>query len=1222
MKNRTVIPPKTPNERYTDNQWQAIYDQGDNLLVSASAGSGKTAVLVRRVIEKIKRDHLSVDQLLVVTFTEAAAAEMKERIQSALQEAINEESDQALKNHFTRQLALLPLANISTLHAFCSKVIQRFFYLIELDPTYRMLTDETETLLLKEDVWDELREQFYGQEDPVFYRLTENFSSDRSDDGLTMLILALYEFARANPEPFTWLDSLLKNYQVTQLTDSPLYQTTLKPDLLLSLENSETRYQQMIQLTEADDTLLKINQLAATELQAVQQIKEKVAADELTAAFELAQGMSFERYPSPRGKKATSEIKEVSNQAKAQRDLNKTYLTDLKTKGLFAVAPEQQVAHLQAAGELVAELVRVEKAFITQFTAKKREKGLLDFNDLEHFALQILQTAEAGEYYRGRFQEVLVDEYQDTNQLQETILQQLTRTDPGNLFMVGDVKQSIYGFRLANPTLFIEKYHRFAHEAGGRRIILAENFRSRKEVLDFTNLIFKQLMDEQVGQIEYDQEAELVNGFPDFPASSNFATELLIYEKDAPAPDWIEDKTAGEIYLTGLKIRELVDQGFEIYDKKSKAMRPIAYQDIVLLAPTKNNNLTILDVFKELNIPLEINDTQNYFQTTELQMIISLLQVIDNPYQDIPLVAVLRSPIAGLDEEELAQIRISDRQTDFYQASQTYCKQNHNETSEKLTAFYQHLTTWREFARREALADLLWKIYDETAYLDYVLGLPAGAQRHANLLALVDRSKDYEKTSFRGLYQFIRFIEKMREKDKDLGEVQKAENTDAVRVMTIHGSKGLEFPVVFLLDLSKEFNVTDLRKNYVFDEALGLGIKFLDPQRVRISTLAFDAVRKVKAQKLLSEELRKLYVALTRAEQKLFLVGSYADQAEAVKTWSKAAAESELVLGVKLRDSEKNTPLNLIGQALFRHPKLKQNDYDVVKLPTLQQDQTPFELTFITPEEIEQHLATFTAETSELPEVQVVDVKEFEQQLNFMYPYQEATTTTSYQSVSELKRLYDDPDNRDADPLSLEQTTTQTRYRFTADGFEAPRFLQQTELSATEIGSATHLVMQLLPLEETITAEFLADFINGLVTQKTLTPEIATAIDQQAILAFLATDLGQLLQKDVTRLSREEPFAMLLPAQQVFKEYQAADSLLVHGIIDGYVEYDDHLVVYDFKTDQFSAARKDALIARYRGQLYLYKEALEKAKGKPVTSLNLIFLRGQQTVDLLENFKS
>ncbi|OJG64906.1 helicase-exonuclease AddAB, AddA subunit [Enterococcus malodoratus] len=1208
---------------YTDSQWQAIYDQGTNLLVSASAGSGKTAVLVRRVIEKIKRQQLSVEQLLVVTFTEAAASEMKERIQTALQEAINVETDQEMKNHFTRQLTMLPMANISTLHSFCSKVIQRFFYLIDLDPSYRMLTDETETILLKEDVWDELRETFYEENQEIFYRLTENFSNDRSDSGLEDLILAMYEFARANPNPFHWLDGLVENYRMNNLADSDLFHDLIRPEILKTLQEINQTYQWMISASQGIEELQKITELAQNEQGLIQQIKQTIMENKLDDVFTMFENIKFSTYPSPRKKEVKELYGDVIIECKNYRDQAKQELTKIREM-YFNVSPEEQVERLQEALPIVEELVRVEKRFIEEYSAKKREKGMLDFNDLEHFTLQILQTEvdsikPAENYYRNRFSEIMVDEYQDINQLQETILRQLSSEEPGNLFMVGDVKQSIYGFRLADPTLFIKKYHDFADEDGGRRIILAENFRSRKEVLDFTNLVFTQLMDQTVGQIEYDRQAELVNGFTAFPETEAFAPELLIYQKNGEVPEWIEDKSMGEIFTTATKIRQLIDQGFEVYDKKEKAMRSLKYEDIVLLTPTRSHNLTILEVFKQLGIPLAINDTQNYFQSTELRVMISLMQIIDNPYQDIPLAAVLRSPIVGLQEEELAQIRLALPQKEYYQAVKSYSRSNDDGIAERLTAFMTQLNDWREFARRESLANLLVRIYNETAYLDYVLGMPAGQQRHANLLALIERAKDYERSSFRGLYQFVRFIEKMQEKDKDLGEPPTEEVNDAVRVMTIHGSKGLEFPVVFLMDMSKSFNVQDTRRNYVFDEQLGLGVRLLTQDtRIRKDTILFQTVKQKNLNKLLSEEMRKLYVALTRAEQKLFLVGSYDDEVAAYKTWSKGALNEHLVLDAGLRNGQNDSFFDWVGRTLFRHPVMDQyqTEYPVNQPAVLKRHPATFKLDFIDPQKIAEIVQAYLPEikTLEIPQG-TINIQSLKDQLLFKYPYPEATKTTSYQSVSELKRLYDDPDNRE----TLELTSTQNQYRFTESDLGTPKFLTaKKELSAAEIGTATHLVMQLLPLQENIQQEIVETLIADLVSRQTLTPEIAEKISIEGIMQFLDSEIGRFLIQNVDHLHREEPFAMLLPADQLFSEYQNQDEILIHGIIDGYLEFDDKIFLYDLKTDRYTIEREQLLINRYRGQLNLYKDALEKAKQKPVEAAYLIFLQGNQVIDLLK----
>ncbi|MGM0124168.1 helicase-exonuclease AddAB, AddA subunit [Enterococcus sp. AZ194] len=1238
------IPPKGPEETYTPQQWQAIYDGEDNLLVSASAGSGKTTVLVQRVIEKLKSG-TNIDELLIVTYTEAAAREMKERIQHSLQESINTATSDADKQHFTQQLLLLPTASISTLHAFCLTVIRRFYYLIDLDPVFRMLTDETETLLLKEDVWEELREQLYAEKEELFYQLTANFSNDRNDNGLTEMVFSLYEFARANPAPKEWLRSLAENYRVDKgIEQSSLYQKYIRPQLVNQLAHAVKNYETMVDIAQVPG-LEKVHTLVSDEKEMFEGFLKAVQNDQLQEAYRYVESIVFERYPSIR----KEELKPYSVEVKAYRDKTKKSIENL-IKAFFNVSPDKMMELMNQSLPLVELMGEVTATFMESYHRRKLEKGVLDFNDLEHFTLQILahfsngewQATEASHYYRSKFKEVMVDEYQDVNRLQENLLYWLREPDDtnGNMFMVGDVKQSIYSFRLADPTLFIEKYTAFKDESGGRRIILAENFRSRSEVLDFTNLVFEQLMDESVGQIEYDEAAKLVYGFPVFPESKTFTPELLIYEKEQESSEealvpteFIEDKTEGELYVTALKIRELVDSGFMIYDKKAKEDRRLSYKDIVLLTPTKKNNLAILDVFKTLDIPVEVNDAQNYFQATEIRIIISLLQIIDNPLQDIPLAAVLRSPIVGLLEDELAKIRIADRKSSFYVAMCLYEEQESDELAGKLTTFLTRLASWRELSRREPLATLLWTIYDETAYLDYVTGLPAGSQRQANLIALVDRAKAYEQSSFRGLYQFVRFIEKMQEKDKDLAEPLTITEENAVRVMTIHASKGLEFPVVFLLDMSKQFNLQDVKARYMFEENLGAGIRYLTPDtRVLYDTLAYQAIKQVKTIKLLSEEMRKLYVGLTRAEQKLFLVGSYKNKEETLKAWSDAYSQKSLVLDPASRMKSQGSLLNWIGMTLMRHPSMKNYDENYEPYLPLQEHPGDFQIHWITEDQIADRLKNYTQETFEAgAENQVElargDLQKVAQRLDYMYEYDAATQTTSYQSVSEIKRLFEDPDDSQAAKLTWESQETKAlnqKFRYTQENLATPKFLnQQQVISGAAIGTATHYLLQLLPIDRIPTADEVEQLIQELVQKRLIAKEIAKRINRETILWFYQTPLAADLLANHLAVKREQPFSTLVPADEIFFDYPTGeDDLLIHGIIDGYLEKEDEIVLYDFKTDTIAKENRqesvEQITQRYLGQLRLYKKSLSDALNKPVTKVCLVLLTIQEVIDVTD----
>lgn len=1243
--NMVKIPEKGPTETYTPQQWQAIYDVEDNLLVSASAGSGKTTVLVQRVIEKLKNG-TNIDELLIVTYTEAAAREMKERIQQSLQEAINTAATDTDKQHFTKQLLLLPTAAISTLHAFCLTVIRRFYYLIDLDPVFRMLTDETETILLKEDVWEELRETLYEENEALFYQLTTNFSNDRNDNGLTDMVFSLYEFARANPSPKEWLKSLAENYRVgTGIEESALYQNYVRPQIISQLSHAVQSYEKMIEISQIPG-LEKITTLVSDEKHMFEGFLSSIEEDNLEEAYRYVESIVFERYPSIR----KEELKPYSVEIKGYRDKTKKQFETL-VKSFFSISPKKMKELMAQSLPLVELMGEITTLFMDRYHQRKLEKGVLDFNDLEHFTLQILATSaegkwratEASHYYRSRFKEVMVDEYQDVNRLQENLLYWLREPNDaqGNMFMVGDVKQSIYSFRLADPTLFIEKYNAFKDEHGGRRIILAENFRSRSEVLDFTNLVFEQLMDEKVGQIEYDDAAKLVYGFPAFPESNEFSPELLIYEKeqdvsseDSLIPsEFIEDKTDGELYMTALKIRELIDSEFLIYDKKAKENRKVTYKDIVLLTPTKKNNLAILDVFKTLSIPVEVNDAQNYFQATEIRIMISLLQIIDNPFQDIPLVSVLRSPIVGLLEDELAQIRVSDKKRSFYEALCLYEEQETTTLAGKLSVFLAQLSSWRELARREPLATLIWTIYDETAYLDYVAGLPVGSQRQANLIALVDRAKAYEQSSFRGLYQFVRFIEKMQEKDKDLAEPLAVTEENAVRVMTIHASKGLEFPVVFLLDMSKQFNLQDVKARYMFEENLGAGIRYLTPDtRVLYDTLPYQAIKQVKTIKLLSEEMRKLYVGLTRAEQKLFLVGSYKSKEDTLKAWSDAYEQQSLVLDSASRIKSQGSLLSWIGMTLMRHPDMKQYDENYVPYSPLQEHAGSFKIHWVNQTQLmekmsEQIQVTFEKGNENQVELARGDLQKVAKRLDFMYSFQEATQTTSYQSVSEIKRLFEDPDDGQTTKLtweSHEEKALNQKFRYTQEKLATPKFLnQKREVTGAAIGTATHYVLQLLPIDRIPSEEEIEDLINQLVQKRLIAEEVAKKIDRQTILWFYKTTLANELIQNHQFVKKEQPFSTLIPADEIFTDYPTSqDDLLIHGIIDGYLEKENELILYDFKTDFISSENRqqsiDEVSQRYLGQLRLYQKSLSDALNKPVTRVYLILLAIHEVIDVTE----
>lgn len=1265
----TSIPLKPDNTLFTDSQWRAIYDGNKNLLVSASAGSGKTTVLVERVIEKIKAG-VNVDELLVVTFTNAAAKEMKSRIQEAIQDAINRETSPEERRHLIAQVPLLPHANISTIHSFCLQIIRRYYYLIDLDPVFRPLTDDTEQTLLKEDAWDKVREELYGQNSELFDRLAETFSNDRSDKGFTDLIFSLYAFAQAHPQPTEWLNHLSDLYRVTEdtFTASDLYKNMLRPTLLQITETLMELTDSGMSIGGGAPEVQKQTEQLQTEKSYYAALDEAIRHEQIQQVYEMVQSHTFKTWGTPRKGSANEDAIPLSNEMKRFRATAKDLYTEYFDTLYFQAPLTEQIERMQKSADLVDEMARVTLLFMNTYTEMKRARKLIDFNDFEHLALSILTAEneqgrkEASSHYRTQFTEVMIDEYQDINPTQEEILYWLTKSsnETGNRFMVGDVKQSIYAFRLANPKLFIAKYEQYKDGVEGERIILAENFRSRKEILDFTNLLFIQLMNKEVGQMAYDEAAELQLGLTSFQGESSYETEILIFEQKenedtAESNDSEEDepltsdfsinsKTEGELLMVGEKIKGLIKDGFEIYDKKTKSMRALTFKDIVLLTPTKMNNLVIQELFHSLHIPVTVSETQNYFRTTEISIMMSLLKVIDNPHQDIPVAAVLRSPIVGLNEQELALLRLANRTSDYYQAVIDFHTQQMSNSSptkmetrvyQQIDAFLKQLDVWREKARRSHLVDLIWSIYQETGYLDYVGGMSAGKQRKANLHALYERAYRYEQTTFKGLFQFIRFIEKMQEKDKDLAEpAALSEGEDAVRVMTIHGSKGLEFPVVFVLDLSRKLSAQDLAKPYVFDQTYGVGIVYKDlEERVTYTTFPELLLKQEKKNQLRSEELRVLYVALTRAEQKLFLVGSYKNEQAAWEKWEKVAKHEEVVLPSQLRLNAESM-MDWIGMSLIRHPNSQFSGFESAPIPELTNRKVPFSIHFHSKEDILKKVSDLEKKeefdwygtfkdtlnnTRADAELSVNAYKAIEQ-MSKQYPHQTATQTTSYQSVSEIKRLFEEPQDGRQSVIDIE--TPRNQFRYVEEELARPSFVSDLSVpTGAEIGQATHLVLQSMDLSSPPTETSIRQEIQEMETKGIFTASLAKKVSVENILAFFETEFGEFILNHAESLHREVPFALLMEAKDLYPDMNenGEDNILVHGIIDGYIEEADGLVLFDYKTDKverFGEHAQTEMKRKYSGQLRLYKQALASILNKEVKAAYLILLDTNELVSV------
>lgn len=1230
---------------YTPSQKQAINSSGHNILVSASAGSGKTSVLVERVIQKIINGE-DVDRLLVVTFTEAAASEMKERIRAAIVKKINEVNDAELQNHLSMQLNKLNNANISTLHAFCMSIIRNYYYIIDLDPAFRIM-DPTESELLRESVWADLREELYEKdEDEKFARLTRNFSSDRSDDGLQELILELFEFSNANPDPKAWLQKIAKNYEIQ--SDNVMDMEFIQR-ILAEVKTKLIRiYQKDSEITEwainGGEPLKKAADNFQNEVNELKSIIDKSSNGSWDDLQQAMNNMKFAQLP--RGKK--EEVKEFNAYAKTIRNDFKDEFNAL-VDSYFKLANEQMITIFKDAHDLMMKLIEVQNQFAERFLQEKLTRRSLDFSDLEHFALQIvLNDSDEGHAIRRGFQqkfnEVIVDEYQDINPLQETILTSVARPEPGNMFMVGDVKQSIYAFRMADPSLFIGKNDQFKNEdQPDERIILAENFRSMRNVDDFTNLIFNQVMDTEVGEIEYDDDAQLQFGAKYYPDEVQNNTEVLIYDDSQTELDdgqnnaIISNKNDGQLQMIAQRIQKLFDDHTEVYDRDAKEMRPLKYSDIALLHSTGGNNLEIVDTFKKYGIPIQVNNAQDYFQTTEVSIMMALLKIIDNPYQDIPLAAVLRSPIVGLKENELAFLRIGKKNGHYFEALLHFLNEFELDTSsafqvklkEKISHFIEQLQEFSKLAQQSTLVDLLWAIYEETGYLDYVGGMPDGPQRQNNLHALYDRAKGYEESSFKGLFQFVRFVEKMRDKNKDLAENPVITDVEAVKLMTIHGSKGLEFPIVFLIDAEHGFNTMDEKGRYVLDRDAGMGITLKDfIHRLEIDTIQKNWIISIKKKKALAEKLRVLYVALTRAQQKLIITGAVKSADDTLNKWGNAADTDGMLISAESRSKVSNF-LDWIGMAIMRTPSVAKQYPDYVARQLHGELIPDVELRVINSTDLmsKQELTALSNDKNpELHQVDIAndvsDIDEIKQILNFKYQDEAATQTTAYQSVSEIKRVFDDPDKFE---LNFSEVDVNQRIkpqnRFVTESLATPRFMNEaTKPKATEVGTATHLILQQLNLKQPINEAVIKDKIGELVMSRVLDEQVAKRIRVSTILDFFDSDLGQLMVKYPENVYREEAFSLLLPAKGLFPTVKCNDDVLIHGIIDAYFEIEDRVILLDYKTDFVLPGSAEqgieSVINHYQGQVNLYGQALENILGKPVNEKYLYLLSIGQLVEI------
>lgn len=1201
---------------WTKEQQQVIDLRNRNILVSAAAGSGKTAVLVERIKELVldKKHPVDIDHLLVVTFTNAAAAQMKERVAKALEKALQENpSDVRLQ----QQAALVQNAQITTIDSFCLYVLRNHFHEIGLEPNFR-IGDEGELKLLREDVMTGLFEQCYEEKHPGFLHLISCYGTSRSDAPVRDMIFKLYSYAQSYPWPKQWLREALSCYEIKteqELEHASFIEMTVeygKQMVRGYLEQAE-HYLELCQ--DADGPYMYED---ACE-QDAELMEELLSCDTYQAFYEELGKCKFATLGRAKDYIGSPEKQE---QVKTERKKLKDGIGKLKSDCFALTFQEilEQLALVQPSAEALAE---VTERFIDAFAERKQDKNLVDFSDLEHFALEILVEEETGKptetakEFQNAYEEIMIDEYQDSNYVQETILRAISREVVGqnNLFMVGDVKQSIYRFRLARPELFMEKFDTYeTTDAPCQRIDLHKNFRSRDTVLTFTNDIFYQIMKRNLGGVDYTGEAALYCG-ADYPAGEKadaFDSEILLtttQELEEGTKQQIS-KQELEAKLIADRIRKMVGKE-EVVDEETGEFRKVRYGDIVILLRSLSEWADLFaEVLNANGIPAHTVSRTGYFSTLEIRTVLNYLRILDNPRQDIPLAAVLKSPMAGLSDEQLARLRLLAEDKPYHQCVKMFLEAEEELTEKESTADEDMRAKLKRFSetykklRRQTMDipmhELLQKVLKETGYARYASALPAGRQRLANLHMLSEKAIAYEKTSYRGLYHFIRYIDELQKYDVDFGEAELVgENEDAVNIMSIHKSKGLEFPVCFVSGMGKSFNKQDSRSKMILHPNLGVGLDIIEEDR-RIKVPAF--FKKVIARQTelesLGEELRVLYVAFTRAKEKLIITGCIKDEEMLQQIREIYCGSNRKELNFKER-AEAKTFLEWILPAAAASGSWDKVSY--VTPWSMLEDEAAHQIT--------EHVS-LRQRVQQAEEVSDALYEKIKEQLSYQYPHPDAIHLVTKYSVSELKhramRELAAKEEEDVTPKFLEEVSTPY----------VPAFMEgKAEVNQGALrGTAMHRLMECydftkMPDRSDEFAENIKKQLTGLVQMGKVSEDMQKLIRIPSVELFLKSQLAPRMKAAAMRddLFREKPFVM---GNHEMEE----EMVLIQGIIDVFWVEEDGIVLLDYKTDRVDSATR--LRDMYKEQLDLYAEALERIFPLPVKEKYLYSFRLNQAIEV------
>ena len=1289
--------------KWTPEQESAIIAPKDSsldnqtLLVAAAAGSGKTAVLVERIITRLKDmdNPLSVQELMVVTFTKAAAQEMSARIGLALAKAMESTEDAAMQERLERQLNLLPSAHISTLHSFCQWVIRSYFYKLDINPTAR-IGNEAEMALLQQEVLADLLTKSYEEGLYNIYELADFFSDDKSDAGLTAKIMSLYNYAMSLANPDGWLRKALEPYKeaMTVNPSETLWGQYMWDQHVAVIDRIRERLERMEQILLDPVGPHKWQNIYDNQLAALSMLSGAETWDDMGEACKHTDTFIKDRF-----NKLGEEV-DPSLQAEF-KSLGSQNKDDLKAmQGAVFTVPEATLQdQFKAQYPIIEGLVGLTIAFHKAYRDMKQEQGIMDFSDLEHLCLALLvepgteddpQPSDVAKELQDTFKEIMVDEYQDTNGVQETIINLISRVD--NRFYVGDVKQAIYSFRMADSSLFMEKYNTYgAADAVERRIDLAKNFRSHENILAATNFLFYQIMTEEAAELNYTEAESLIPGrivedAPEDWVGGDVELQLLDVSKDTLSASERDEDEGDDPENNERELDFIIQKIKEIHAAKKKVQNPdgtfrqIEWRDFAILRRSLAGwGTRAVEAMRQAGIPAVVNERDGYFEAQEIQLLLALLSIIDNPEQDLPMAAVLHSGLVGLDANELGALRLSGEGS-LWSLIPAYAEKAQDE---RLLAFIGHMERWRTLSRRHGVTDLLWDIYESQDYVNYVGAMPNGLVRRANVLALYDRAKGYEASGFRGLFRFLRFVESLRDSNQDMplaNVVSEADNV--VRLMTIHKSKGLEFPVVFLSGVQKGFNMMDLRSELLIDKNAGLGLKGYFPDiRVSFPTMPWFYVKDVKEAALKAEEQRILYVALTRARDKLIMTGHFKGFKNAkgkLSTLGELIKNAASVEGQQLPTdiiTQANTYLEWLIMGFTRHL----DGGNPLRVAIEYEGPTYFDL----PDKkcrikVEVHDGSlygdldYKADIDEttinkVRELQAVNSVELPQEIidrfNYTYPYSDATRRTAKISVSELKRRFQEREleagtidilnepsvtvdtgakravsdailgqaikldpkssvnveakniNAAGLPITEASDVTVSSDELANSVFgRKPQALQSEEdvLTGAQWGTLMHEAMQWLPLAQ-YTQASLTKELDALVTKGTFTEEERNLLSDTSLYKFFSSDLGKRLI-NAKRIERELPFSMLFEGKRVYDTLEDGENLFLQGIIDTAFEEDGEWILVDYKTDRVKSG--EDLIKRYKIQMDLYKEALQRLTGMPVKASYIYSFRLHDAISI------